>query len=67
MTDFTPEPYLEKLEALIDVEHVVAAEARQAAAWRFEVVDRRPTIVTVRDDWRHLQHDFPPGWPPTPA
>lgn len=62
MSDFNPAPYLEKLEALIDVEHVQAAEARQAAAWRFEPVDRRPTIVTVRDDWGHHQPDFPPGW-----
>ncbi len=66
MSDFNPEPYLEKLEALVDVAHVRAAEARQAAAWRFEPVDRRPTIVTVRDDWGHKQHDFPPGWPQLP-
>lgn len=64
--DFNPEPYLEKLEALVDVEHVLAAEARQAAAWRFEPSDRRPTIVTVRDDWRHVQHDSPPAWPRIP-
>jgi hypothetical protein len=62
MTNFNPEPYLEKLEALIDVDQVLAAEARQSAAWRFEPVDRRPTIITVRDDWGHHQHDFPPGW-----
>ncbi len=62
MNSFDPIPYLEKLEALIDVEHVLAAEARQQAAWRFEPVDRRPTIITVRDDWGHHQHDFPPGW-----
>ncbi len=62
MNSFNPEPYLEKLEALIDVDHVLAAEARQSAAWRFEPVDRRPTIITVRDDWGHHQHDFPPGW-----
>jgi len=66
MTNFNPEPYLEKLEALIDVEHVMAAEARQEAAWRFEPVDRRPTIVTVRDDWGHHQHGFPPDWPQIP-
>lgn len=62
MSDFDPKPYLEKLEALIDVDHVLAAEARQDAAWRFEPVDRRPTIISVRDDWGHHQHDFPPGW-----
>ena len=62
MSGFNPEPYLEKLEALIDVDHVTTAEARQSAAWRFEPVDRRPTIITVRDDWGHHQHDFPPGW-----
>ena len=62
MSDFNPEPYLEKLEALIDVDHLLAAEARQSAAWQFEPVDRRPTIISVRDDWGHHQHDFPPGW-----
>lgn len=62
MSDFNPEPYLEKLEALVDISHVQKAEARQSAAWRFEPVDRRPTIVSVRDDWGHHQHDFPPGW-----
>ena len=41
MSNFNPEPYLEKLEALIDVDHVLAAEARQSAAWRFEPADRR--------------------------
>jgi len=68
MTDFDPTPYLDKLEALIDVEHVKTAEARQAAAWRFQPVDRRPSIVTVRDDWGHKQYDFPPGpdWPQIP-
>lgn len=66
MSDFDPRPYLDKLEALIDVEHVKAAEARQAAAWRFEPVDRRPTIITVRDDWGHKQHDSPPDWPQIP-
>ena len=66
MSNFNPAPYLEKLEALVDVEHVLAAEARQAAAWRFEPVDRRPTIVTVRDDWGHHQHGFPPDWPQIP-
>lgn len=63
---FDPTPYLDKLEALVDVDHVAAAEARQAAAWRYEPVDRRPTIVTVRDDWGHKQYDFPPGWPQIP-
>lgn len=62
MDSFNPEPYLEKLEALIDVDHVLAAEARQSAAWQFKPIDRRPTIITVRDDWGHHQHDFPPGW-----
>ena len=46
-SDFNPEPYLEKLEALIDVAHVQAAEARQSAAWRFKPVERRPTIISV--------------------
>jgi len=66
MSDFNPDLYLEKLEALVDVDHVLAAEARQTAAWRFEPVDRRPTIITVRDDWGHHQHDFPPDWPQIP-
>lgn len=66
MNDFDPRPYLDQLEALIDVAHVEAAEDRQNAAWRFEPVDRRPTIITVRDDWGHKQHDFPPGWPQIP-
>ncbi len=66
MSDFDPRPYLEKLEALVDVEHVQAAEARQIAAWRFEPVDRRPTIITVRNDWGHKQRDFPPDWPQIP-
>lgn len=66
MTVFKPEPYLAKLEALVDVAHVEGAEARQLAAWRYEPVDRRPTIITVRDDWGHKQHDFPPGWPHIP-
>lgn len=66
MAEFDPRPYLDKLEALVDVDRVRAAEARQAAAWRFEPVDLRPTIVTVRDDWGHRQHDFPPGWPQIP-
>ncbi len=62
LSDFNPEPYLEKLEALVDIAHVQKAEARQSTAWRFEPVDRRPTIISVRDDWGHHQHDFPPGW-----
>jgi hypothetical protein len=64
--DFDPTPWLEKLELLIDVAHVEAAEARQLAAWRWEPLDRLPTIVTVRDDWGHHQYDFPPGWPQIP-
>ncbi len=63
---FDPSPYLDKLEQLVDVDHVHRAEARQRAAWRFEPVDRRPTIVTVRDDWGHHQYDFPPDWPQIP-
>ncbi len=62
MSDFNPHPYLKKLEALVDVDHVLAAEARQTAAWKFEPVDHRPTIISVRDDWGHHQYDFPPGW-----
>ena len=58
-----PKPYLERLEALIDVTHVLAAEERQRRALLFEPLDRRPTIVTLRDDWRHVQHAQPPDWP----
>jgi hypothetical protein len=65
-SDFDPEPYLERLENLVDVDHVLAAEARQSAAWEYRPVDRRTTIVTCRDDWRHVQHDWPPGWPQIP-
>jgi hypothetical protein len=32
-SDFGPEPYLERLENLVDVDHVLVAKARQAAAW----------------------------------
>jgi hypothetical protein len=32
-SDFAPEPYLEHLENWVDVDHVLAAEARQATAW----------------------------------
>lgn len=66
MSEFRPEPYLERLESLVDVEHVLAAEARQAMAWEYQPVDRRTTIITCRDDWRHIQHDWPPGWPQIP-
>jgi hypothetical protein len=44
-SNFDPEPYLERLENLVDVDHVLAAEARQAAAWEYRPVDRRTTIV----------------------
>ncbi|MCO6452300.1 MAG: hypothetical protein J5I90_16095 [Caldilineales bacterium] len=63
---FDPTPYLEQLEMLVDADHVRAAEARQSAAWRYEPVDRRPTIITVRDDWGHKQYDVAPGWPQIP-
>lgn len=66
MSDFDPRPYLEKLEALIDVEHQKRAHARQLAALNFEPLDFRPTIVTCRAPWSHLQHDVPPGWPVIP-
>ncbi len=66
MTDFDPRPYLEKLEALVDVEHQRRAEARQLAALNFEPLDFRPTIVTCRAPWSHLQYDFPPDWPQIP-
>jgi len=65
-SDFEPEPYLKRLENLVDVDHVLAAEARQATAWEYKPVDRRTTIITCRDDWRHVQHDWPPGWPQIP-
>ncbi len=65
-TTFDPTPYLEQLELLIDMGRVQAAEERQRAALAFESLDRRPTIVTVRDDWRHVQHAQPDGWPAIP-
>lgn len=43
------DPYLERLEALIDVEHVKRAERRQKAAWNYEAVDRLPLLVSLCD------------------
>ena len=54
---------LEALEASIDVDHVQAVEKRQWAALNFESVDRRPTIITVCDEWRNIQHDHVSDWP----
>ncbi len=62
MSDFDPRPYLDKLEALVDVEHQKRAEAKQLAALNFEPLDLRPTIVTCRAPWSHLQFDAPPEW-----
>jgi hypothetical protein len=66
MSEFDPRRYLDTLERLVDLERVRKAEARQSAAWHCKPVDSRPTIVTVRDDWGHIQHDFPPDWPEIP-
>lgn len=62
MSGFDPRPYLDKLEALVDVEHQKRAEARQLAALNFEPLDLRPTTVSCRAPWSHLQFDYPPGW-----
>ncbi len=43
------DPYLERLEALIDVEHVERAQRRQEAAWNYEAVDRQPLLVSLCD------------------
>ncbi len=66
MPSFDPRPYLDLLESLVEPERAREAEARQEAAWGCRPLDRRPTIVTVRDDWGHVQHDFPPDWPRIP-
>jgi hypothetical protein len=65
-TSLPPFAYLDKLEPLIDIEHVLAAEERQRQAMLFEPLNRRPTIITLRDDWRHIQHQQPPDWPAIP-
>jgi hypothetical protein len=41
--------YLERLEVLIDVEHVKRAERLQEAAWKYEDVDRLPLLVSLSD------------------
>jgi hypothetical protein len=66
MSDFDPRPYLDKLEARVDAEHQKCAHARQLAALNFEPLAFRPTIVTCRAPWSHLQYDYPPAWPRIP-
>ena len=58
-----PEPYLDRLNRLIDVEHVRSAEERQLKAWTQQPLDRLPTIISVYEDRRHVRHDWPPDWP----
>lgn len=60
---FDPRPYLERLDRLIDWQHVALAERRQLAAWQYEPADRVPTIVSCNDSMRHVVHDMPPDWP----
>ena len=43
------DPYLERLEALIDEEHVEQAQRCQEAAWNYEAVDRLPLLVSLSD------------------
>ncbi|MBI5304981.1 MAG: hypothetical protein HY868_22810 [Chloroflexi bacterium] len=62
MSDFDPRPYLDKLESLVDVAHQKRAEQKQLAALKYEPLDFRPTIVTCRAPWSHIQNDFPPDW-----
>lgn len=62
MSDFDPRPYLDKLEAMVDIEQQKRAHARQLAALNFEPLALRPTIITCRAAWSHLQYDDPPGW-----
>jgi hypothetical protein len=66
MSDFDPRPYLDKLESLVDVAWQKRAEAKQLSALKFEPLGFRPTIVTCRAPWSHLQYDFPPDWPQIP-
>ena len=63
---FDSRPYLDRLEALCDVEHVKAAEARQLASGRWQAANRRPTIVTCYDSMRHIRYEWPPDWPQFP-
>ncbi|MBI5653319.1 MAG: hypothetical protein HZC40_23165 [Chloroflexi bacterium] len=62
MNNFDPRPYLDKLETLVDVAWQNRAEQKQLSALKFEPLDFRPTIITTRAPWSHLQFDFPPGW-----
>jgi hypothetical protein len=60
---FDPSPYLESLETHCDVSHMRDVEALQLASGNYEVVDHCPTIVSCHDTMRHVQYDWPPGWP----
>jgi hypothetical protein len=60
---FDPRPYLDQLESICDVDHVHEAEKLQLAAGNHEVIERCPLIVSCNDTMRHVQYNWPPGWP----
>ena len=60
---FDPKPYLERLDRIVDSQHVKVAEQRQERSWRCQPVDRLPTIVSCNEDMSHILHGVPPDWP----
>jgi len=60
---FDPQSYLNLLESVCDVEHSHSAEKLQLASGNHEQVAHYPIIISCHDTMRHIQYDWPPGWP----
>ncbi|NDJ77048.1 MAG: hypothetical protein GYB65_12405 [Chloroflexi bacterium] len=63
-TDFDLTPHLETLEAMIEMERVLAAEERQRASLLHKPLDRPPVIITQQNDCQPTNQSLSlPDWP----